>query len=62
MLCSAEEGGEGLEDAMEGETSTGWEGLVEAEAGKSIEGRTEAGVGDTESVDEETAAKGNRFS
>ncbi len=47
---------------MEGETSTGWEGLVEAEAGKSIEGRTEAGVGDTESVDEETAAKGNRFS
>jgi hypothetical protein len=47
---------------MEGETITGCEGLVETDAGKSIGERTEAGVGDTESVDEGTAAKGNLFS
>lgn len=47
---------------MEGETRTGWECLVETDAGKSIGGRTEDGIGETESMSEGSAAKGNLFS
>ncbi len=47
---------------MEGETITGCEGRVETDDGKIIGGRTEAGIGDKDSVDEVTAANGNLFS
>jgi hypothetical protein len=47
---------------MEGETITGCEGRVETEDGKIIGGRTEARVGDRDSVDEGTATEGKLFS
>jgi hypothetical protein len=62
MLCSAEGGGDGLEDDVEGDAVKGGElGQVKTVDGKR-RGGTEFWIGEEDSVTELTAAKGKLFS
>jgi hypothetical protein len=61
MLCSAE-GGDGLEDDVEGYAVKGGEDRVETVDGKRRGGRTEFWIDEGGSVTEVAAAKGKLFS
>jgi hypothetical protein len=60
ILCSAE-GGDGLEDDVEGDAVKGGEGRGETVAGKRRGGRTEFWTVEGDSVTDMTAAKGKLF-